>query len=171
MMQGGLTVRYDGAIRASDSDRESVVEILRQAYAEGRLDLAEFDERTTAGYAARTWAQLRELTRDLPADADLGGSSPARPAAALAGPLPGSGPGQRVRQPDNGSVFVPFLPVVLFWIILAGAIHISGLVMPAIILLFLWLRLARRHYHGAPRPGGPPPRPGGSPPRPGGGPA
>ena len=28
--QGGLTVEYDGAIRAADSDRESVAEILRR---------------------------------------------------------------------------------------------------------------------------------------------
>jgi hypothetical protein len=65
-------VGHDGAIRASDSDRESVVEILRQAYTDGRLDLGEFDERTTAAYAAKTWADLRQLTSDLPVDAVLG---------------------------------------------------------------------------------------------------
>ena len=37
----------DGGIRASDSDREHVVEILRDAYSTGRLTMAEFDERTS----------------------------------------------------------------------------------------------------------------------------
>jgi hypothetical protein len=155
-------VGYDGAIRASDSDREGVVEILREAYTEGRLDLGEFDERTTAAYAARTWAQLRELTRDLPAGAHLGlGLQPRQ----LIAPI-GAGPGQ-VRRPERGPVLLPFLPVVVFWFVVAGAARGgSGLVVPAIILLFVWLRLALRHHHG-----GRDQRPGGSPPRPGDGPA
>lgn len=151
---------HDGAIRASDSDRESVVEILREAYTEGRLDLTEFDERTTAAYAARTWAQLRELTSDLPVDADLGGTSPRRPAGVV-GPLTSG----QVSRPGQGPVLFPFLPVVIFWFVVAGAANGSGLVLPAIILLFVWLRLALRHHHGRDH------RPGGSSPRPGGGPA
>jgi hypothetical protein len=167
---GGLTVGYDGAIRASDSDREGVVEILRQAYAEGRLDLGEFDERTTAAYAAKTWAQLRELTRDLPAGAHLGTGSQARHPAALtapgaAGPPAGAGSGD-LRQPGRGPVLIPFLPLAMFWLIVAGAARGgSALVVPAVILLFVWLRLAMRHHHSRDH------RPGGSPPRPGGGPA
>jgi hypothetical protein len=155
-------VGSDGAIRASDSDRESVVEILREAYTEGRLDLGEFDERTTSAYAARTWAQLRELTRDLPAGADLG--TAIQPRHAVAG-LGAPGPGQ-IRRPDRGPVFIPFLPFVIFWFVVAGAARGgSGLVVPALILIFVWLRLAVRHHHGRDHP------PGGSPPRPGGGPA
>ena len=73
---------HDGAIRASDSDRESVVEILRQAYIDGRLDLSEFDDRTTAAYAAKTWADLRQLTSDLPVDAVLGTDIAKPPVAA-----------------------------------------------------------------------------------------
>ena len=45
----------DGTMRASDHDRESAVEVLRDAYTAGRLNLDEFDERTTAAYAAKTW--------------------------------------------------------------------------------------------------------------------
>jgi hypothetical protein len=41
----------DHSIRASDQDREQVVEILRGQYTEGRLTLEEFDERTSAAYA------------------------------------------------------------------------------------------------------------------------
>ncbi|MEU0597991.1 DUF1707 domain-containing protein [Streptomyces sp. NPDC006393] len=54
-------------LRASDADRERVAEILRDALAEGRLDMAEFEERLDAAYKARTYGELAPLTRDLPA--------------------------------------------------------------------------------------------------------
>ena len=56
------------SIRASDADRERVVEILRQHTAEGRITAEEFDERMEAAYAARTLGALAELTADLPVD-------------------------------------------------------------------------------------------------------
>lgn len=54
-------------VRASDADRERVAAVLRAAASEGRLDLAEVDERLARVYAARTYADLAPLTRDLPA--------------------------------------------------------------------------------------------------------
>ncbi|MER5176917.1 DUF1707 domain-containing protein [Streptomyces sp. NPDC002896] len=54
-------------LRASDTDRERVAEHLRDALAEGRLDMAEFEERLEATYNARTYGELVPLTRDLPA--------------------------------------------------------------------------------------------------------
>ncbi|MGW7527200.1 DUF1707 SHOCT-like domain-containing protein [Streptomyces sp. NPDC054783] len=54
-------------LRASDSDRERVAEVLRDALAEGRLDMAEFEERLEATYKARTYGELTPITRDLPA--------------------------------------------------------------------------------------------------------
>lgn len=56
------------SIRASDADRERVVELLRQHSAEGRLSSEEFDERMSAAYAAKTMGALAELTTDLPVD-------------------------------------------------------------------------------------------------------
>jgi len=53
-------------LRAADLDRERVVDRLRRAQAEGRIDLFEFDERVAAAYAARTYAELTPLTADLP---------------------------------------------------------------------------------------------------------
>jgi uncharacterized protein DUF1707 len=152
-------VGYDGAIRASDSDRERVVEVLRQAYAEGRLDLEEFDERTTAAYATRTWAGLRELTTDLPVDAVLGADveRPRVAAGALTG-APGAGePGAGPGAPRRGPVFVPFLPIALFWLVLAGAMHATGLVVPVIVLLLVCLRLAGLRCRRGNGPGGPGP--------------
>lgn len=63
-------------IRASDRDRDAVVTTLRDAFAEGRLTLDEFQERTTAAYAGRTWGALRELTTDLPVQPFLGADLP-----------------------------------------------------------------------------------------------
>ncbi|WP_031024775.1 DUF1707 SHOCT-like domain-containing protein [Streptomyces sp. NRRL WC-3725] len=63
-------------LRASDADRDRVAEILRDALAEGRLDLGEFDERLEAAYKARTYGELAPLTRDLPA---AGAVAPALP--------------------------------------------------------------------------------------------
>jgi Domain of unknown function (DUF1707)/Cell wall-active antibiotics response 4TMS YvqF len=54
-------------LRASDADRERVAEVLRDALAEGRLDMAEFEERLETTYKARTYAELIPVTRDLPA--------------------------------------------------------------------------------------------------------
>ncbi|GGX87119.1 DUF1707 domain-containing protein [Streptomyces anandii] len=53
-------------LRASDADRERVAEHLRDALAEGRLDMSEFEERLEATYKARTYAELAPITRDLP---------------------------------------------------------------------------------------------------------
>ncbi|MBA4860425.1 DUF1707 and DUF2154 domain-containing protein [Streptomyces sp. PSKA54] len=59
----------DADLRASDADRERVAEHLRDALAEGRLDMAEFEERLEATYNARTYGELVPLTRDLPTGA------------------------------------------------------------------------------------------------------
>ncbi|MFJ6671062.1 DUF1707 domain-containing protein [Actinosynnema sp. NPDC091369] len=57
---------YESFTRAADHDRAAVAEELARAHAEGRLTLAEFDERTRAVYRARTYAELTSLTADLP---------------------------------------------------------------------------------------------------------
>ncbi|MBO0803504.1 MAG: DUF1707 domain-containing protein, partial [Nocardiopsaceae bacterium] len=65
-------------MRASDADRDAVVDVLRDAYTAGRLTLEEFGERTSAAYAGRTWGELRELTADLPGQPALGADVPSR---------------------------------------------------------------------------------------------
>jgi hypothetical protein len=52
-------------LRASDADRDRVIELLRAAVADGRLDPVEFDERLDAALAARTIDALVPLTTDL----------------------------------------------------------------------------------------------------------
>jgi hypothetical protein len=56
----------DRWIRASDEDRESAAELLSDAYAVGRLNREELDERANAAYSAKTWGELRDVTADLP---------------------------------------------------------------------------------------------------------
>jgi hypothetical protein len=56
-------------MRASDRDRAVVHDVLASAYAEGRLDRDELDERTTSVNAAKTYAELLPPIRDLTADA------------------------------------------------------------------------------------------------------
>jgi hypothetical protein len=84
MKQEAILVTADGepeprdrpAIRASDQDRDGVVQRLQQAFAERRLDDDEFDERMRAALTARTSADLDRLTGDLPA-ATPGSAAPA----------------------------------------------------------------------------------------------
>ncbi|WP_194915555.1 DUF1707 SHOCT-like domain-containing protein [Catenulispora rubra] len=64
--QGGAS--FDPDMRAGDADRERLVEQLREHHAAGRLTLDEFDERMTKAYSAKTYGELRTLTRDLPVD-------------------------------------------------------------------------------------------------------
>jgi Domain of unknown function (DUF1707) len=53
-------------IRVGDRDRDASVHRLQQAFAEGRLDDDEFDQRTRAALTARLSSDLAELTKDLP---------------------------------------------------------------------------------------------------------
>jgi hypothetical protein len=54
------------AIRASDEDRESVVERLRQAAGEGRIAAHELEHRVTSALKARTYGELDATVSDLP---------------------------------------------------------------------------------------------------------
>jgi hypothetical protein len=68
------------ALRVSDRERDETAQRLQAAFAEGRLDDDEFDERMRAALTARTETDLEKLTLDLPA----GGPTPVR-APATAG--------------------------------------------------------------------------------------
>jgi hypothetical protein len=56
-------------MRASDRDRAVVHDVLAEAYAEGRLDRDELDERTGQVDMAKTYAELLPPLRDLAAGA------------------------------------------------------------------------------------------------------
>ena len=69
-------------VRASDADRDRVVDLLRDAAADGRLTVDEFDERMAAALSSRTLGELAPLT----ADRGPGPAGPAPPGAASAPP-------------------------------------------------------------------------------------
>lgn len=131
----------DHTIRASDVDREVVVATLRDAYTAGRLTLEEFDERTSAAYASKTWGELRKLTEDLPSQPVLGSDVPGRrlPSAALP-------PAALPSHPERSNRTVPpvrhrpraisFLPIVTLWLVLALASRSAhDVVAPTVVLI------------------------------------
>jgi Domain of unknown function (DUF1707)/Domain of unknown function (DUF4190) len=66
-------------VRASDADRDRVIDVLSQAFAEGRLSTEELSARVDDVYSARTYAELAAVSADLPS------APPASP------PVPGPG--------------------------------------------------------------------------------
>jgi hypothetical protein len=74
-------------VRASDADREHVIGVLREAFAEGRLTAEEHSARVGQAYAARTYAELATVSVDLPA-----GPSAHRPAPLSSSPGTGVAP-------------------------------------------------------------------------------
>lgn len=58
-------------LRASDADRDAVIDRLRAAASEGRLDTGELDERLDAALRARTYGELEPLLGDIPSRAPL----------------------------------------------------------------------------------------------------
>jgi hypothetical protein len=83
-----------GRLRASHADREQAVEVLKDAFVQGRLAKDEFDSRVGHVLASQTHADLSVLTADLPA------ATPApRPPRPPRPPVPA-----RNRRPQNTTV-------------------------------------------------------------------
>jgi len=72
--------RANANLRASDADREVVRRVVADAYAEGRLDRDELDERADAAGVARVLGDLPPLIDDLVPTALVSGSTRAREA-------------------------------------------------------------------------------------------
>ena len=110
------------SVRAADADRERVLEVVRQAHAEGRLTTTEFYDRLEGVYQAKTFGELDELVVDLPAGtavAPLAVPSPQR--AAVARPDPA---GLLAQMPTQlRAVWITWATVVsinvLIWLIVS----------------------------------------------------
>jgi hypothetical protein len=116
-------------IRASDEDREALIDDLRDHAVAGRLSTEELEERLQATYAARTTAELDALRRDLPATSRH---------TALSHAARRSGLQRRMLQETGGS-FGLFLVCTLIWVA-SGA---SGQFWPVWVLLLTVLSLFR----------------------------
>ena len=64
-------------LRASRADRERVIDLLKAAFVQDRLDRDEFDTRIGQALASRTYGELAAVTADIPAE--LTGELPRRP--------------------------------------------------------------------------------------------
>src|SRR5689334_8257058 len=93
----GQRTRGGDLLRAADNDRQWVADRLKIALDQGRLRLAEYDERLRAAYAARTYAELDALLDDLPTSAvqAVAPATEQRPAA-TARPAPAPPPAKRM---------------------------------------------------------------------------
>jgi hypothetical protein len=111
-------------MRAGDKDRQRVVEHLGKHFGEGRLTVAEFDERVGSAHAAVYLDELPALTADLPAE-PVPRRSPARP------PL---------WAPSTA--FVLLIAMFLAWSVVAAVVY-GGPPILAFLLLFLFLRHRR----------------------------
>jgi hypothetical protein len=84
-----------GGLRASDADRDSVVNLLHTAYAEGRITSDEHTERVQATISAKTLDDLVPLTADLVPAAP---AEPLVPRGPRAVPVPAGGAGETDRM-------------------------------------------------------------------------
>jgi hypothetical protein len=121
-------------IRVSDADREQVADRLREHFAEGRLSADELDDRIAATLSAKTFAELRRVTKDLP-DPERAAGAPAGPGRGYAPPWARRGGfAMRRRRPR-------FLPLLLLLLIAALVIPGAGwlLVAAVKVVLLFWL--------------------------------
>ena len=105
-------------MRASDGDRQQVVERLQGALEDGRLSMDEFTDRTGLAFHAVTYGDLAPLCADLPAAGLVITAAPAPAAGAAAAAVPSRGG------------FLAGLPVVLkvLWTIWLVAVSVNVVV-------------------------------------------
>ena len=126
--------------RIGDRDREAAVQALGEHYATGRLDKAEYDERTDRAWAARTDRDITPLFTDLPAPhGDVVAPATARTGAVVGRSVDHRHPAQRWRGRPRGP-----LGAWLFLVIpLAFVLHAPWLIFAVFVVCFV-LRPARR---------------------------
>jgi Domain of unknown function (DUF1707) len=107
----------DPQMRAADTDREAVVRRLGEHMSTGRLTLEEYEERSAAAYAAKTYGDLAKLTTDLPSPAHVRPAAPtARSHASYAGSC-GAGPWAGSRRSAWSSWATTAIVVLSIWLV------------------------------------------------------
>ncbi|MER7579481.1 DUF1707 and DUF4190 domain-containing protein [Kitasatospora sp. NPDC097691] len=76
------------AMRAGHADRDRTLDVLKAAFAEGRLSVQEYEQRHEVAAAAQTYGQLAALVADLPAGPMTAPAAPPVPATFLGVPPP-----------------------------------------------------------------------------------
>jgi len=80
-----------GRFRASDADREQVIDTLKVAFVQGRLTRDELDARAGQTFASRTYAELAAVTADIPAGPPAAREPTGQPAARQPAGRPAAG--------------------------------------------------------------------------------
>jgi hypothetical protein len=106
-----------GHLRASHADRERAIDVLKAAFAEGRLNQEEYTDRVGLAHASRTYDDLGALVADLP----VGPFGTLAPAPGPLAPVPAPVPPARLRLPPRTSM----TPLVI-------AALIAGIMVPTI---------------------------------------
>ena len=151
--------RGRGDLRASHADRERVIGTLKAAFVQGRLTEDELGERAGQVYASRTYAELAEVTADIPAE----------PTEA-----------RRRRDPWRATKiawrieYAVILPGIVSLLLLKGpnVTETTVIVLPTVVYLFFWIfglfvmiasRPPKLPAGQQPPPSGPAPEGGGTP--------
>lgn len=130
-----------GSLRASDADREVIHGVLAEGFADGRLDRAEYDERSSAVLSARTLAELPPIVADL---------VPALPARRAGGRVPLVSASaadlerraeEKWREDRRNAVFGFLGPTLICWTIWAATTQ--GFPWPAIVTAVTFLNLLK----------------------------
>jgi hypothetical protein len=125
-----------GHLRASDADREQVIEVLKTAFVHGELVKDEFEARIGQTFASRTYADLAGVTAGLP------GAGPGRkPARAQLGRAAASSPARaRAKKAAAWGAYGIVLPAIFAVVIVPGYANISvAVVTTAVIYFAFWL--------------------------------
>ncbi|MGO8896321.1 MAG: DUF1707 domain-containing protein [Streptosporangiaceae bacterium] len=125
-----------GYLRASDADREQVIEVLKAAFAHGGLVKDEFEARIGQTFGSRTYAELADVT------AGLTRARPARnPARAPAGKAAARDPARaRAKKAAAWGAYGIVLPALFAAVIVPGyADIVATIARTAVIYLFFWL--------------------------------
>ncbi len=146
----GLTPVDHGQMRAATADRERAADVLKAAFAEGRLDQDEYADRLDQVYAAKTYGQLAALTADLPAGPV--GAMAAGQALAVATPYqPAAGRLRPVNAAAVGSVLLAGFGVLAG--LIEGSSNVVGTLGPFGVVAFLlaivaFVQIARNDERG-----------------------
>jgi len=124
--------RGGGHLRASDADREQVIDTLKDAFVQGRLTMDELGMRTGQALVSRTYAELTAITADIPGrPIEVPPPMPARPAAArrpINKKAVACAACMLILPPALGAAFLTFYGgfIILFLFAFAGLVVASG---------------------------------------------
>jgi uncharacterized membrane protein len=127
-------------LRASDADRDVVHRVLGEAYADGRINREEFDQRSEAVLGARTLAELPVLMSDLIPVSGL----PARRSGPAADPVALHARAVAAYRSDLREAAWGFLSAsIVCWVIWGITSSGNGFPWPAFVMLGTGLNLLR----------------------------